>query len=203
MEMVRGFIASGTSRTSAIVSRPSARSADSTRTKSASSNLRSKLRLAMPTWRNAALSCRAVLLALHLQHVLLRGDRDLVARETGHGQRDPVAIVGDALEVEGRIIVLRRLASRSLEHVEQAVEADRRAAIGGQVRFMSYLLLSVFCAVGSQDPPVASRPAIGTAQQDLGSGIARFKSSRIVAFSRRLARKQMPMSSDMNAHNLR
>ena len=43
-------------------------------------------------------------LARHQQQVLLRGDVDLVGLEAGDGDRDPVAVLGDALEVERRII---------------------------------------------------------------------------------------------------
>jgi molecular chaperone IbpA len=66
------------------------------------------------------------------QHVLLRRDVDLVALEPGDGERDPVAVVAQLLDVEGRIIVLFG-AVRALQEIEQSVEADGRAAIGGKV----------------------------------------------------------------------
>ena len=73
-----------------------------------------------------------VLLAGHQQQILLRGDLDLVAAEAGDGQRDAVAIVGDSLQVERRIIFSSAARVR-LDHVEKTIEADGRAAVGGQV----------------------------------------------------------------------
>ena len=62
----------------------------------------------------------------------MRDDVDLVALEAGHRERDPVAVVAQLLDVEGRIIVLLGTAG-ALQEIEEPVEADGRAAIGGEV----------------------------------------------------------------------
>ena len=67
------------------------------------------------------------------QQVLLRGDLDLVTAETGDRDGDAIPILGQTLEVEGRIILGRGTACVGFEKVEQPVEADGRTAIRGQV----------------------------------------------------------------------
>ena len=64
------------------------------------------------------------------QHVLLRGDLEFVGLEAGDRERDPVAVVAKLLDIEGREVVLLG-AVRIFEEVEQPVEADGRATIGG------------------------------------------------------------------------
>src|SRR4051794_21614932 len=57
------------------------------------------------------------------QHVLVRDDLDILALEAGHGKRDPVAVLAELLDVEGRIIVLLGAAG-ALQEIEQPIEAD-------------------------------------------------------------------------------
>src|SRR3546814_213866 len=92
--------------------------------------------------RNAAIEQLAFLAFLRRrlaaadgQHILLRGDVDLVSLEARDRHRDAEMVVGDLLDVEGRIIVRR---TARLEEIEQAVETDGRAAIGGPVETVTH-----------------------------------------------------------------
>ena len=92
-------------------------------------------------WLASASGIGAYTSANDLQQILLGHDLDLVGLEAGDGDRDPIAVVGDPLEVEGGVILAARLASGRFEHVEEPVEADRRAAEGGQVDLTHLVIL--------------------------------------------------------------
>jgi hypothetical protein len=72
------------------------------------------------------------LAADHHQHVLAGGDVDVAGREAGDGERDPVAVVAQFLDVVGRVIV-GLLGAGAFEEIEQPVEADGGAAIGREI----------------------------------------------------------------------
>jgi len=66
-----------------------------------------------------------LLAARNDQDVLLGGDVEFVGLEPRDRQLDSIVIVAELDEVERRIILLGLRARAILEHVEQAVEADR------------------------------------------------------------------------------
>src|SRR5690606_37638684 len=63
------------------------------------------------------------LAALDRQQVLLRGDLEIVRAEAGYRQRDAIAVLAAALDVE-RGVVVARIARLALEQIEQAIEAN-------------------------------------------------------------------------------
>ena len=84
----------------------------------------------------AVLAAILRLAAVHDQHVLAGGDVDVGGAEAGDRERDPVAVVAQFLDVVGRIIVGLLGAAGALEEVEQPVEADGGAAIGGEIEML-------------------------------------------------------------------
>src|SRR4051812_42488499 len=73
------------------------------------------------------------LLAGYREQILMGDDLDLVGTIASRSDRDAIAIVAVLFEIEGREAVVGVAASLGFQHVEQPVEADRRAAIGGQI----------------------------------------------------------------------
>jgi hypothetical protein len=73
------------------------------------------------------------LLAGDDQLVGLRRHVDLVGREAGDGDRDAIGVFTATLDVVRRVIVDGDIARGRFEQVEQAVEPDGAAAIGGEI----------------------------------------------------------------------
>ena len=126
--MVRGFIASGSSRTRSTCSKPFSRSAPFTTTWSASWNLRSKLRAAMPRCRKVVCSCSVLLLAANGERVLLHLDGEVALAEAGDGHADAILVLADALDIVGRV-------ARSL--ALEAGRACRATSRAGRSRWWS------------------------------------------------------------------
>ncbi len=81
------------------------------------------------------------LAAFHDEQVLLRGDVDFVGFEPGDGKRDAVLVIAAAFDVERGVIVPGLCARLALQQVEQAVETDGGAAIGGKIETCHWHIL--------------------------------------------------------------
>ena len=131
MAIRRGFMASGISRTSSILSKPLSKR----RALHLDIVRQVELPLEMPG-RDPPVEELALglfgLAAFDRDHVLLGRDRDLVRREARHRQRDLVTVVGEAFDVVGRITFFRGPLGR-LGEVEQAIETDGRSEQGREV----------------------------------------------------------------------
>ena len=99
------------------------------------------------------------LLAADEQLVLLARDFDVVLAEAGDCNFDPIAVVVDLDEVEGRVVLAAEIAV--LEHVEQAVEADAGAAEVSKVECTAHVLSSILSNKAGQEAGEASAPSPG------------------------------------------
>src|SRR4051794_40568694 len=109
----------------------------------------------------ALLLAFVVLAAGDDQHVLLRGDVDLVGLEPGDRELDAIVVIAELDEVERRIILLRLPGRAVLEHVEQAVETDggtpERRKVESTTHSLVLLLMSK-AGTRPQAPAPAPRP---------------------------------------------
>ena len=82
-----------------------------------------------------------VLRAAHDQLVLLRGNIDLGRCEASHRDGDQIAIVGDTLDIERGVIIALHGAACIFQQIEQPVETDGGAAIGGEIGTVHFIIL--------------------------------------------------------------
>src|SRR5215218_912153 len=75
------------------------------------------------------------------QHVLLSRDVNLVGLEAGDGELDAVFVLALLDEIEGRVVFLTLPQRTVLQHVEQAVEADRGTPIGRKIESATHSLV--------------------------------------------------------------
>ena len=128
--MARGFMASGSSRTSSTCSKPFSRPAPFTTTWSASSEFPLETAGGDAAMEEGALLLLALLLAANGERVLLRLEVQVVRAEPRDRHADAVRVLVDKLDIVGRIA--RRIVVERAECVEQraeTVEAD-----GGSVK---------------------------------------------------------------------
>ena len=90
---------------------------------------------------NKVAAILVTLLASDDQHVLLRGNVDLVIAETGDGEVDAVIVLAKLDEIERGVIILAR-AGVVLHHVEQPVEADGGTPIGREIESTTHVMSS-------------------------------------------------------------
>ena len=209
MAMVRGFSRSGTLRTRSTWSRPSLRSAPFTSTWSARRKRRSNARVAMPRCRNWRSLLLGLLLAAHVERLLLDVDLQLVLAEAGHRHGDPVLVLAEPLDVVGRIGGRAGVeAGHAIQHVEQPVEADGGAIEGGKIDLSHHKSSLgsdvVLCLAWSQETHLPQGP--GSARLRTPDGHALhinvgpgFAASRGPGTGRTRCQSSSPPASNMNS----
>ena len=127
--ILRGFIASGISRTRSIASRPSLgpRRAPRRGRRAETPLERAVGDAAKPMTRNRA--CRPPHDCGRHHHTFCSAVMSISSREPGDRELDPVVIVADLDQVERRVILAAAAHAAVLQHVEQPVETDRGAPV--------------------------------------------------------------------------
>jgi hypothetical protein len=73
------------------------------------------------------------LLTLDGQQILMCGNIDVCWFEASNGQRDPIIIFTTTFDIERRVILVAAAARLVFKQIEQMVETNGAAAIGGEI----------------------------------------------------------------------